>query len=372
MDGNLRLSCHYLDSFIVCGYHEGAFHGRAGRDIGGTSLKSCCSDYGKNSVQAIPIVDGDLEKAFAAFIELRDDTIARLNNNEPTACDGCPELKFIDASDKMRFSYVIFNEMGICNCKCCYCNHQERLGRNVSGDVDFVHLMQLVRDYGFDDSEGIVELCNGEITVNPNKKKIYESIADCRIMFITNGLVFDDFIKTKLENGGGIINLSIDCGTRKTFAKVKGMDAFDKVVNNLKRYSDAGKGILNLKYILLPGINDNRRDIKGFVELCSILNVASAHISHDLRLSYSDYDNKRTASALRLLLGMLKRKSIKFEVYSVNILNEIIRKRFLDAAANPGILSRLRKICINILCGFIPMRETRHKVRNFWRRRAWK
>jgi wyosine [tRNA(Phe)-imidazoG37] synthetase (radical SAM superfamily) len=315
-----RLSCPYLENFIVCGYHEGAFDGKAGYDSGSHSLKSCCSDYGKNSVAFIPI-GNDLAESFCEFIKLRDDTINRLNKGEPTKCDGCIELKFWPRSSE--FSYVIFNELGVCNCKCEYCNYEERLGRDTSADTDFIQLMKLVASYGFD-ANGMVELCNGEITIHPQKKAFYEAVKGYRVMFLTNGLIYDEFIQSKLEDGSGILNLSIDCGTRETFKKVKGIDGFDRVVRNLKQYARNRKGVLNLKFIVLPGVNDNFEDIDGFIKLCLELDATNAHISHNLCLSYKDYDTERTASAVCYMLNKLKESSVPFEIYSKNVLDKIV------------------------------------------------
>jgi len=312
-----RLSCQYLENVVVCGYHEGAFDGKAGYDSGSHSLKSCCSDYGKNNVAFIPIGD-DITKAFNDFIKLRDNTIEKLNKGEPTKCDGCIELKLLEPL-KSQFSCVIFNELGICNCKCSYCNYQERLGRDTSVDVDFVKLMQLVNEYGFNIENGHIELCNGEITIHPQKKEIYESVKEYRIMFLTNGLVYDKFIQKKLENGTGILNLSLDCGTRETFKKVKGLNAFDRVVGNLRKYALYNKGILYLKFIFMPGINDNNDDIDGFINLCIELNVTSVHISYNLCLSYKDRNNEQTILAVKYMIEKLKKNSIPFEIYSRDI-----------------------------------------------------
>ena len=77
----VRRTCPYLEYFIVCGYHECAFDGKAGTDCGVHSFKSCCSDYGKNNVEYVPIKD-NLEEAFEDFLHLREDIIYRLNNKK--------------------------------------------------------------------------------------------------------------------------------------------------------------------------------------------------------------------------------------------------------------------------------------------------
>ncbi len=318
-----RLSCPYLENFIVCGHHEGAFDGKAGQDGGIHSLKSCCSDYGKNNVEFVPIHDS-LSDAFDDFLTLRSETIRKLNSGEHTKCNGCQELKKLYTLAKPHFTYVIYNELGRCNFKCSYCNFEERLGRDTSTDADLVELLKLVQNYGFDNDNGVVELCSGEITIHPRKKEIYNAVKDNNVMFLTNGLVFDEEIQKKLQNGMGILNLSIDAGTRDTFKKVKGVDAFDRVTENLRRYAHDRQGDLYLKYIVMPGINDNFEDVDGFVNLCIELKVSSAHISHNLCLSYEDYANEQVASTVNHMIDRLRANSIPFEMYSKNIINNIV------------------------------------------------
>jgi pyruvate-formate lyase-activating enzyme len=320
-----RLSCQYLDNYVVCGYHEGAFDGKAGRDCGTHSLKSCCSDYGKNNVEIVPIQD-DLAAAFNAFIKLRENTMKSLNHGKPTRCDGCPELTPYSAPAPLRFSYIRYNELGICNCKCRYCNYHERLGRNTENDADLIQLFKLVQEYGFDNDKGVIELCNGEITIYPRKAEVYEALKGNIVRFLTNGILHDEEIQRRLTAGTGILDLSLDCGTRDTFKIVKGIDAFEKVAENLRRYSKGRKGQLYLKYIVLPGINDNHADIDGFIDLCVELDVTLVLISRNLCLSYEDYDNEQTIKAVKYMIDRLRLCSIPFEVYSKNIINKLIGK----------------------------------------------
>jgi pyruvate-formate lyase-activating enzyme len=317
-----RISCPYLEHFIVCGYHEGAFGGRAGVDCGSHSLKSCCSDYGKNNVDSI-LVGDSLPQAFEAFIRLRDGIIQRLNAGEPTSCDGCPELQHMYAPIQRYFTHVIYNELGRCNFRCIYCNYEDRLGRDISSDVDVRQLLGLVQQYGFDNDNGVIELCNGEITIHPHKKAIYDVVKDNNVMFLTNGFVYDEEIQRRMLDGKGVLNISLDSGTKSTFFKVKGVDAFERVVQNLKRYNRNRKGILNLKYIFVPGVNDNMVDVNGFLNICTLLSVTSAHISFDLRQPEDAFNNERTVSVFKHVVAELKRQSIPFEVYLKDVFSLI-------------------------------------------------
>jgi len=319
-----KKTCDYLKHFIVCGYHECAFDGKVGSDIGVHSFKSCCSDYGKNQVDSIVIGD-NLEKSFDEFLALRESLLQKVADDENCCCTGCPYIHFSPEPASETFSYVIFNEMGKCNCKCIYCNYEERLGRDVSGDVDMVELYDLLLKNGYDEKNGIIELCNGEITIHPHKKEIYNALKSTNIMFLTNGLVYDEGIERRMKDGTAILNMSIDCGNEETFKKIKGISGFEKVVGNLKKYSDDKKGKLFLKYIFIPNINDNDNDVDGFVSLCEMLDVDMAHISCNLCQTFEEYNTPSMKNSLKRMIKTLEEKGVNYEIYSDDILKRLLK-----------------------------------------------
>lgn len=320
---NCRRTCEYLEKFLVCGYHESAFSGKAGRDAGAHSLKPCCSDYGKNQVDHI-LINDNLEYAFEHYLKLRDSLLEKVYAGIDSCCTGCPLIKFTNQKVNKGFSYIIFNEMGRCNCKCIYCNYEERLGRDVSQDIDVLELYRLICEYGYDVDNGVIELCNGEITIHPDKKRIYGGLKNTNIMFLTNGLIYDEEIARRMQNGTAILNISIDSGTRETFKEVKGIDGFDKVVRNLSKYADKKKGKIYLKYILLPGVNDKDKDIKGFVQLCKEINADMAHISYNLAQDFVDYDNPQMIKTVKLMIRLLQDNNISYEIYSKGVLEKLL------------------------------------------------
>jgi molybdenum cofactor biosynthesis enzyme MoaA len=103
---------------------------------------------------------------------------------------------------------------------------------------------------------------------------------NCKIF--TNALVYDGYISSLLSSGKGRIIVSVDAGTRDTFEKVKGVDAFNRVYDTLCRYSRESKDAINLKYIFLPGINDNEEDINKFIALANEIKSNSITISADM------------------------------------------------------------------------------------------
>jgi molybdenum cofactor biosynthesis enzyme MoaA len=93
------------------------------------------------------------------------------------------------------------------------------------------------------------------------------------------------------------LNVSLDAGTADTFAKIKGIDCFDKVIKNLEKYAAVGN--IQLKYILLEGINDNKNDIDDFVAIAERIN-ANVQISRDNRKSFTRMSERGYSAILRL------------------------------------------------------------------------
>ena len=88
-----------------------------------------------------------------------------------------------------------------------------------------------------------------------------------RLVFITNATIYNEtFIKLIKQNKVSLINVSLDSGTKETYKKIKKANLFDKAVDNLIKYSNEGCNIF-LKYLILPGVNDNNADIDGFFEI---------------------------------------------------------------------------------------------------------
>jgi molybdenum cofactor biosynthesis enzyme MoaA len=72
----------------------------------------------------------------------------------------------------------------------------------------------------------------------------------------------------------------LDAGTRETFKKIKGIDAFARVCENLRRYAEHGN--VEVKYIFMNGVNDSNGDIEGFADACNEINAASVFVTRDL------------------------------------------------------------------------------------------
>ena len=187
-------------------------------------------------------------------------------------CKGCKRLEYNDWDTSEKVTYVNFSYYPApCNCKCIYCNVWGYLNnsyKNCKEDIIIPKFLEIVselrsRDLFSDKCE--VQISPGEITIHPYKEELLDALPGFRYRIFTNASTYDKKIAEVLQRGKSEVFVSLDSGTRETYNKVKGMDCFEKVIANLKRYNE--DGTVFLKYILLPGINDSDEDIAGFLDI---------------------------------------------------------------------------------------------------------
>ena len=64
--------------------------------------------------------------------------------------------------------------------------------------------------------------------------------------------------------------ISLDSACRETYKKVKNVDCFNKVVENMKKYAKVqrhGHYTVRSKYIIIPNVNDNLEEIIKWYDL---------------------------------------------------------------------------------------------------------
>jgi wyosine [tRNA(Phe)-imidazoG37] synthetase (radical SAM superfamily) len=124
----------------------------------------------------------------------------------------------------------------------------------------------------------LVTLSLGEHTIAKNHEEILRHLGKYPLIIFSNAYVWSEPTAEALAGGNAWLRVSVDAGTRETFAKIKGVDGFDRVCDNLEKY--AKHGTLVLKYIVFPELNDDDANMHGFTKLVDRLN-AKANLSRD-------------------------------------------------------------------------------------------
>lgn len=260
-----------------------------------------------------------------------------------TACSKCGNYKLGEWDGDGLIHFVNLSMYPApCQCNCIYCDvHKD--GKGVFSKVtcdDYYEQMfdtlNYAREIGLIDKNAIWQISSGEIAIHPYKDRILNLIENQQVVFFTNCFIFDEGIAKNLSsNPNSSINLSIDAGTPQTWLKVKGVNNFELITENLVKYFNASvrPGQINLKYIVLPGINDNLRDYRSLIEIMKILNIDFLSISRDNSLKYNKNSEqfKHLIVATGYLLAMLKKNNMSADMFSFtpderNVVYELANK----------------------------------------------
>lgn len=284
----------------------------------GFHLRFCCRGNGFNAHCKIPDIkyEGNVATAIDALLyeKMRlQDMFCQGQIDSESSCVGCKKM-FYDVWDDITpdFRYATIGLYPTpCNFKCFYCtipSHEKTTAKDAAHYSLAIEILKEIRERGLLSPYADIALSSGEITVSPYRNMIFDAVKDYPIAFITNASVYSEFVAQKLRKGDSSIVVSMDAGTRETFAKIKGVDAWDKTVSNLERYAQTGKVIV--KFILLNGINNREREYDGIIALCKHLGLKKLSIAVDLNLNG----------------GIFDQSSAPGEAYHIEELVQLIRK----------------------------------------------
>jgi pyruvate-formate lyase-activating enzyme len=287
-----RVGCPFIEECIV---------------LDKDSILLCCNSDRGVSVPSFAFMGLDDEQCYRKFIEMRRDAIESLNGHG-TACKGCDKAKegywgTMRTLDKVTL--VAFATGFVCQFKCVYCaNVQQPFDeclQNIDRMLEFVRYLetnQLISPSAY------ISIANGEVTINQRFDEILTAFSSYQCGFLTNGQVYRERIAKKLMDGMSFVNVSLDSGTRETFRNVKGADCFHEVCGNIRKYASAGA--VQLKYILIPGLNDGDEDIDSFLDFANEIG-ATVSLARDI-FGHENF-NDRIDGALKAVTRFLHRAS---------------------------------------------------------------
>ncbi|MCR5260850.1 MAG: radical SAM protein [Candidatus Gastranaerophilales bacterium] len=227
----------------------------------------------------------DWEKVF----EIKNSRVKSMREGDiPPFCKGCHWIEeFDETSDEQYLSdfenYIDMIWLGHsnqCNANCIYCfAYQEILEHRTIKGYDIFPLFKELLDkkiYNLEKNPNAhVSFAMGEPTIMQNFDDIIKTFADGGNKFFalySNGIHFSKMTEKVLAMPDVEINvvISLDAGSREVFKKVKKVDKFDTVCENIKKYAAAAnkpKG-LGVKYIIIPDINDTKEEIDRWLDIC--------------------------------------------------------------------------------------------------------
>ena len=308
-------SCHWINIASI------NFNGRV--DTNEKFIAFCCEPiYG---IPAIAFSD-TAEETAKAFLQLQEDMIETSKTKGEALCEGCASCTHYQMGDhKQADGKIHYINMSMypapCQSNCFYCGFNQR------GDTKYKKTEEAGRGYNklfgmleyYKNTNLIAEdaawqVSTGEISIHPYKDRIMDLVGTYKTEFRTNCFKFDERIAANLKaNPKSFINLSIDAGTPETWKKIKGFDNFYEVTDNLVEYrmNCTTPEQITLKYIMLPGYNDNLTDFNAVVEIMNILDVPQLTLSRNMGSKYNVSVEERGAllTVTTYLAAVLKKNN---------------------------------------------------------------
>ncbi|AOL16027.1 molybdenum cofactor biosynthesis protein MoaA [Sulfolobus sp. A20] len=162
-----------------------------------------------------------------------------------------------------------------CNFQCFFC-HMEGEDEISNGLrlEDILLVAKVARDFGIRS----VKLTGGEPTLRRDLIEIIKGLKELGyqdVSMTTNGFLLRDLAPKLKEAGLDRINISLHAVSRETFKKITGVDAFDKILEGVRRAIETGFRPVKLNYVV------NKRNINEalmFLELAEKLGVNEVHL----------------------------------------------------------------------------------------------
>lgn len=295
-----RKSCYDL-----CGYVDVHYSKR---------LLMCCSCDSVENIHQSPCVEfkENIANSMNNFRAHRDNILNGLNGGTEEDAQKCSSCRWAIEDYwpvDQRFRRIAYSVGGGCQFNCSYCTSVARhtiIQETWEKDAAFPEVMDYLERNNLIHPDAVIEIGTGEICVAPRRDEILNVTSNYYTTIFTNAGIYNEQIAEQIESGNVLqILVSIDAGTRETFQKVKGVDAFENIRENLKKYRSYGSSI-DIKFVFLPGINDNEEDVDGFVALAKELGVREIGISRNFEDGFETMPKQTLNMIQRMIVGARK------------------------------------------------------------------
>lgn len=258
-------------------------------------LVSCCfAPCDQINGQMPPIIcenyKGEiLEKEFL-FNKIREYSSIFKNGGCPKECTNCYHIEEKEWDEAEYINSITITHFSKCNADCIYCSNNLEKEDRTNDMYNIMPVLHNMKDKGILKQGCELHIGGGEFTIYKECDELLNEFAlsgFAKVLVPTNAIHYSEKLYLAMEKTPASIIVSLDSGTRKTFEKIKRVDAFDKVIQNLKSYSktEEARKSISLKYIIIPTINDNLKEFKAFLKIAKTLQIEKIIIDIDARYS---------------------------------------------------------------------------------------
>ncbi len=256
-------------------------------------LVSCCfSPCDQINGQTPPVLFANYKGEVLSpdFLFERIDSYANIfrNGGCPKECTNCCHIEEKDWDEEHYINSITITHFSICNADCIYCSNNLEKNERTNSMYDIIPVLTNLKEKGVIRKGCEFHIGGGEFTIYHEADEMLKTFAltDFATFYVpTNAIKYNENLFQAMNNKAAHIIVSLDSGTRKTFKKIKRIDAFNQVISNLKLYSRTPQSskAIGLKYIVIPSINDNFSEFKKFMKIAKEANIGKIIIDIDAR-----------------------------------------------------------------------------------------
>lgn len=289
-------------------------------------IRDCCvrrngEKIGIPFVMKIEDVENfDYDKLFKLKRELKQE---KLEN--PTQCKGCVYSNDFEnfSNEEIMISYISFNHWNTCNSNCIYCD------KKYNGGDFYYNILPFVKGLIKTDKvkhSGEILFLGGEPTLLPEIDDLLTIFFErnFKIKIFSSGIKYSDLIAKGLRENLVTLVISPDTGKKETYERIKRVKQFDRVWENIRKYSlSKNEENVNVKMIIIPGINDTTEEVDMFLKKAKESNINRIVI--DVEAGYGG-KYEHNLPNVRYLIEYIKYKcekeNIAWDVYSIAVMVE--------------------------------------------------
>lgn len=337
-----KYSCHYIDNYI-------SFN-RTDRNSMLSRITFCNYTNVNNGLGRSPFIENydgspiDWDELLQKRDKIRKDFSEGIF---PKECEGCFQMEEKEPQTHHKIYDMTIASWQICNSKCVYCEseyinkYKEYISDYPTFHKKFVeqyNVVPIIREMTEKEilaKEARIDITGGEPTLYPRLDELLSVLLDygCHNMRIySNVIVFSPLIEKALSQDAATMIISLDAGSREMHRKVKGVSSYDLVWENIKRYSVAlpknSKHDIDLKYIIIPGLNDSKKEIDIWLKLSKNNGATCVSVDLDFRVLQKVHVDKKIAEKVMKLnnYAIKKAKKMNLRIYFHPNLRDIYLK----------------------------------------------
>ena len=258
-------------------------------------LVSCCyspNDQVNGGFPPIIYKDyhGELIEADYLFSKIIQYNNIFKTGNCPNECLNCFKIEEKDWDEEKYINSITITHFSACNADCIYCSNNLERDERTNNTYDILPVLRNLREQNIIRQGVELHIGGGEFTIYKECDELIEEFAlsgFAKIFVPTNAIRYSEKLFQAMTNNSALIFVSLDSGSRKTYNKIKRIDAFDIVIKNIEKYSasESAKNAIFLKYIIIPTVNDNFSEFLKFLSIAKKLNIKNIIIDLDARYS---------------------------------------------------------------------------------------